>query len=101
MERERDIESRLVNGVKNLGGRAYKWVSPGNAGVPDRVVVLPGGHVLFVEVKTHNGTTRPMQRQQIKKLRQMGCSVWVLHGMDEVRDFLRMLEKHFKDWRKG
>lgn len=49
--RESDIERRLVQGVKKLGGRAYKFVSPGNVGVPDRLVVLPGGVVLFVEVK--------------------------------------------------
>ena len=53
--RESDIERRLVQGVKKLGGRAYKFVSPGNVGVPDRLVVLPGGIVLFVEVKAPDG----------------------------------------------
>ena len=49
--KERDIEVLLRDGVKQLGGKAYKWVSPGNAGVPDRIVILPGGKVIFVELK--------------------------------------------------
>ena len=50
--REKDIEKILVNGVKDVGGRAYKWVSPGNNGVPDRIVILPEGRIVFVELKT-------------------------------------------------
>ena len=45
--KESEIEARLVRGVKALGGVAYKFVSPGNVGVPDRLVVLPGGRVIF------------------------------------------------------
>ena len=40
--REKEIEKILVTGVKKLGGRAYKCASPGNDGVPDRIVILPG-----------------------------------------------------------
>lgn len=42
-ELERDVERRLVRGVKVLGGTAYKWVCPGTVGVPDRIVMWPGG----------------------------------------------------------
>ena len=49
MELERNIERKLVNGVKAMGGIAYKWVSPGNTGVPDRIVIFPDGKVEFVE----------------------------------------------------
>lgn len=44
---EEYIEKKLIDKVKSLGGRAYKFISPGNAGVPDRLVVLPGGKVRF------------------------------------------------------
>ena len=44
---EREIEKKLVDGVRKLGGRAYKFVSPGNDGVPDRIVVLPGRVLLL------------------------------------------------------
>ena len=49
--RERDVERYLRERVKQLGGRAYKFVSPGNNGVPDRIVMLPGGKLFFVELK--------------------------------------------------
>lgn len=48
---EEELERKLVNEVKQLDGRAYKFVSPGNAGVPDRLVILPGGKVGFAEIK--------------------------------------------------
>ena len=49
--REKQIEDHLRNKVKKLGGRAYKFVSPGNSGIPDRLVILPGGKVGFAELK--------------------------------------------------
>ena len=49
--RERDVERYLRERVKQLGGRAYKFVSPGNNGVPDRIVMLPGGKLFFVELQ--------------------------------------------------
>ena len=49
--REKDIEKILVAEVRKLGGRAYKWVSPGNDGVPDRIVIFPGKTPVFVELK--------------------------------------------------
>lgn len=48
--REKDIEQYLVKQVKNNGGKAYKWVSPGNDGVPDRIVIFPRT-IIFVELK--------------------------------------------------
>ena len=86
--REKDIEKKLVQGVKRLGGMAYKWVSPGNNGVPDRIVVLPGGRVIFVELKTEKGRVSPIQERQIKRLRKLGCDVRVIKGMAEVEQFL-------------
>ena len=58
--RERDVEKILVGEVKRLGGRAYKWVSPGNDGVPDRIVIFPGRKPVFVELKTETGKLSPL-----------------------------------------
>lgn len=85
---EKDIEARLVRGVKAMGGRAYKFVSPGNVGVPDRIVVLPGGRVIFVELKTEKGVVSAAQRQQIRVLRDLGADVRVLQGEAAVDRFL-------------
>lgn len=86
--REKDIEKILVNEVRKLGGRAYKWVSPGNDGVPDRIVILPGRPPIFVELKTETGKLSALQGVQITRLRELGQDVRILKGIQEVRDFL-------------
>lgn len=85
---EKDIERKLVSEIKKLGGRAYKWVSPGNDGVPDRIVILPGMHPVFVELKTESGKLSALQRTQIRRLLDMGQDVRVLKGIREVEQFL-------------
>ena len=89
---ERDIEKILVNEVKKLGGRAYKWVSPGNDGVPDRIVILPGLRPMFVELKTETGRLSAIQNVQIDRLRKMKQNVKILYGESQVRDFLEDCE---------
>ena len=86
--REHDVEKWLVAEVKRLGGRAYKWTSPGNDGVPDRIVILPGRPPIFVELKTARGRLTALQNVQIGRLRDLGQDVRVLYGMDGVSRFL-------------
>ena len=85
---ERESEKKLVDGVRKLGGRAYKFVSPGNDGVPDRIVVLPGISPVFVELKTETGRLSSLQNVQIKKLKDLGQDVRVLYGLEDVKRFL-------------
>lgn len=85
---EKQIERKLVEGVKRIGGIAYKFVSPGNAGVPDRIVVLPGGKVIFVELKTETGRLSEIQKRQIARLKERGCDVIELHGIKDTEEFL-------------
>lgn len=85
---EKDIEQILVQGIKKHGGVAYKWVSPGNSGVPDRMVVLPEGRVMFVELKTANGRLSELQKRQQERLRKLGCDVYTLYGKDDVLNYL-------------
>ena len=87
--KEADIEAVFVKEVKALGGRAYKWVSPGNSGVPDRVVVLPGGRVWFVELKTDTGQLTALQRNQIGKLQKCEVNVFVLRGIRGLVEFFQ------------
>lgn len=89
---ERDVERHLVNGVKAQGDKAYKWVSPGNVGVPDRIVVWPGGKVEFIELKTDNGRLSKLQSVQICRLLKLGCYTRVLYGLKGVVDYL--MEDH-------
>ena len=95
--RESEVERVLVDGIRKLGGRAFKWVSPGNAGVPDRIVVLPGYPAVFVELKTVTGKLTPLQRVQLKRLKDLGQTVMVLYGENEVAEFLREGEEKLRD----
>ena len=85
---EREIESYLNENVKKRGGRSYKFMSPGNSGVPDRIVVFPGGRVVFVELKTETGRLSALQVAQIRRLERLGAEVRVLYGLDDVKEFL-------------
>lgn len=90
--KEKDIEKQLVNGVKSLGGRCYKWVSPGNSGVPDRIVLLDG-ETIFVELKRVGGIVSPIQERQIRRIAKTGNQVEVVFGETGVDNFLRRLAK--------
>ncbi len=86
---EKDIERNPVAGVHKLGGAAYKFVSPGQDGVPDRLVILPRGRIIFVELKTVSGRASSLQIVQQRRLKALGCDVRMLFGPDQVDDFLR------------
>lgn len=76
MESEKDTEKYLREEIKKLGGIAYKFVSPGNTGVPDRLVCLPGGGVVFVELKSEGRQSTAKQKQQQDRLRALGFDVY-------------------------
>lgn len=86
---EKTVERMLVQGVKRMGGIAYKWVSPGNDGVPDRVVVLPGALVDFVELKTKRGRLSAIQVRQHERLRKCGFNPITLYGAEDVEKYLQ------------
>lgn len=86
--RESTIEAYLRDRVKELGGKAYKFVSPGNNGVPDRLVCLPGGKVVFVELKAPGKTPTQMQMFQHGKLQALGFQVWVIDSKGMVDSFI-------------
>lgn len=89
--RESSVEGKLREGVRALGGICYKWVSPGQDGVPDRIIVMPGGRLWFVELKKTDGVLSSIQRVQIERLKALGFSVRVLYGPEEVAGFLKEL----------
>jgi hypothetical protein len=91
--RENVIEEYLRNKVKSIGGRAYKFVSPGNSGVPDRLVLLTGGRSIFVELKAPGREPTPKQLLQHKKLRTLGFTVLVIDSKEKVDEFIRTFEE--------
>ena len=87
--RESAIEAKLVRLVRERGGLCYKFVSPGNPGVPDRIVVTPDGRTVYVELKTEAGRLSPMQKFQRTELQKRGADVRVLKGLEQVLAFVQ------------
>lgn len=87
-ESEKQVEAYLVDRVKMQGGIAYKFISPGHAGVPDRLVVMPGMAPVFVELKTLYGGLSPLQKKEVQRLEMLGQSVEVAHSCEEVDEIL-------------
>ena len=86
--KESRIERQLANGVKALGGMTFKFISPGMAGVPDRIVILPGGTVHFVEIKAKGGKPTKLQKRMLIKLGRLDVPALVLTGADEAAHYL-------------
>lgn len=86
--REKSIEKKLVQAVKDAGGIAPKFTSPGFDGMPDRIVLLPGGRMAFVEVKAHEEKPRPLQQARHKLLRGLGFKVFVLDDEQQIGGLL-------------
>ena len=82
------MERRLAAGVRAKGGLCWKFVSPGTSGVPDRIVVLPGGTVWFVELKADDGRLSGRQAMILRQLADRGANATVLVGMKDVEKFL-------------
>lgn len=90
---ERELEEKFRRRVKAAGGKAYKFVSPGNDGVPDRLVVLPGGRIGFVELKQEGRRPTALQQKRILELRALGCVALVLDRPEDMDTVLeRILE---------
>lgn len=86
--KESAIEARLVKQVQSRGGLCYKFVSPGNPGVPDRIVITPAGRTIYVELKTEVGRLASIQKYQHEELRRRGADVRTLKGADQVTAFI-------------
>jgi hypothetical protein len=86
--REKQIESKLKQEVKTLGGIALKFMSPGLDGMPDRIVLLPGGCMAFVEVKSPGKAPRPLQEASHRMLRKLGFKVFVLDDAEQIGGIL-------------
>ncbi len=88
MEESR-IENYLKRRVEKLGGKAYKWAPVGVVGVPDRMVLLPGGKVIFVELKAPGKKARKLQEYRAKQLRVLGFQVECMDTIEKIDVLLR------------
>ena len=82
--RESEIESRLRTEAKRMGGMAVKFTSPGLDGVPDRIVLLPGRKIAFVELKAPGKKPRPLQEKRMRQLECLGFPVYVVDRVEQI-----------------
>ena len=85
---EKSIEQKLVKAAKARGGLALKFTSPGFAGMPDRLLLLPKGHIGFVEVKAPGKKPRALQLARHRQLRNLGFQVFVLDNKEQIEEIL-------------
>ena len=85
---EQEIEKQLVRAVKKMGGRAVKFMSPGFDGMPDRLVLLPGGKCGFVEVKAPGKKPRALQVVRHEMLKALGFKAYVLDAKEQIEEII-------------
>ncbi|OLS02582.1 VRR-NUC domain-containing protein [Tissierella creatinophila] len=85
---ESKIENRLKKEVEKNGGLALKFTSPGMAGVPDRLVLLPKGRIAFVELKAPGKKLRPLQLKRKEQLEVLGFKVYVIDSYKRIDKFI-------------
>lgn len=78
------IEKKLKSKIESLGGKCLKFVSPGMAGVPDRICLFPGGYALFVETKATGKKVRPLQEKRHRELQKLGFTVLVIDSEEQI-----------------
>lgn len=86
---EKTVEEYLRRRVKEAGGLALKFVSPGWTGVPDRIILMPGARVYFAETKDTGKEPRPRQKRVHKILRELGFKVYVPDSRTSVDAMMR------------
>ena len=93
-ELEKDIEAKLRKRVEALGGRCLKWTCPGWRGVPDRIVLMPGGRIYFVETKRpKGGKLGPLQTKWNEWLTALGFHVRTVWDTADLADFIEYIQK--------
>ena len=90
--REKTVEAELVKAVRNFGGLALKFISPGLDGVPDRLVLLPGGKMAFIELKAPGKKMRPLQVRRKRQLEALGFLVYCIDRPEQIGGILNEIQ---------
>jgi len=94
--RESVIEKRLREAIEKIGGKAFKFLSPGNIGVPDRIVLL-ACKIIFVELKKPGQELRAIQKYRKRQFEKLGFHVAVIDSIEKVEGFIEGLINGAKD----
>ena len=92
MAEEKRLEQKLVKAVRDIGGLALKFVSPGCDGVPDRLILIAYGKVAFVEVKAKGKKPRPIQIRRINQIKNLGFLVFILDDEKDIPSIIQQVK---------
>lgn len=93
---EREVEAKLTKTITSHGGECLKFVSPGWAGVPDRIILLPGGRIMFAETKRPvGGELSRLQKYWINRLRCLGFDIHVVWNFEDVKAIKSVIENYY------
>ena len=98
--REKEIEQSLRKAVLKRGGLCLKFISPGWSGAPDRLVLLPGGRMGFVELKAPGKRPRPLQTARMSILRRLGFYAEALDDMNRIEEILNDIGRSGNAWER-
>lgn len=93
-KRENEVERYFDDQVKLRGGVTRKFVSPGHAGVADRLVFMPGGQLWIVEIKTRDGKESGPQRRERQRMIDLGFRARIVYGKEEVDQLMGEIDDH-------
>lgn len=84
---ESALEQSARKHIRSLGGQCYKWVCPGENGVPDRICILPGGKIIFIELKRPGRKDGMSARQKkiFRVLKALGCKAWRIDNLEDLK----------------
>lgn len=84
---ESALEQNVRKYIRSLGGQCYKWVCPGENGVPDRICILPKGRIIFIELKRPGRKDGMSERQKkiFRVLKALGCEAWRIDSLDDLK----------------
>ena len=86
---ESSIEKRLKKEVEKIGGKSLKFVSPGVSGVPDRIVLLPLGNIVFIELKAPGKKLEVIQDFRAKQFRKLGFRVEMIDSIEKIMELIK------------
>lgn len=89
---EKQLEKQFTTAVRKAGGKAYKFVSPTMAGMPDRLVIFPGGKVGFIELKAPGQKARPLQKHRLEELTGFGLYARVLDSPHDIQEVIHGIQ---------
>ena len=91
--KEKIVENHFVWAVERIGGKTWKFTSPGRKGVADRIACLPDGSTWFVELKTKGGRLSALQKMFMSDMTMLNQRYACLWTTEQIDEFIKTLPR--------